>query len=35
MLNFHFSEKCLGPVSPPHSVYDLARKMILMLHSIN
>ena len=35
MLNFHFSEKGLGLVSPPHFVYDFSRKMFLMLHSIN
>ena len=35
MLNFNFSEKGLGLVSPPHFVYDFSRKMFLMLHSIN
>ena len=35
MLNFKFSEKCLGLVSPPHSVYDFSRKMFLMFHSIS
>ena len=35
MLNFSFSEKGLGLVSPPHFVYDFSRKMFLMLHSIN
>ena len=35
MLNFDFSEKGLGLVSPPHFVYDFSRKMFLMLHSIN
>ena len=35
MLNFHFSEKGLGLVSPPHFVYDFSRKIFLMLHSIN
>ena len=34
MLNFNFSEKDLGLVSPPHFVYDFSRKVILMLHSI-
>ena len=27
MLNFNFSEKGLGLVSPPHFVYDFSRKM--------
>ena len=35
ILNFNFSEKGLGLVSPPHFVYDFSRKMFLMLHSIN
>ena len=35
MLNFNFSKKGLGLVSPPHCVYDFSRKMFLMLHSIN
>ena len=35
MLNFNFSEKGLGLVSPPHFVYDFSGKMFLMLHSIN
>ena len=35
MLNFNFSEKSLGLVSPPHFVYDFSRKLFLMLHSIN
>ena len=35
MLNFNFSEKGLGLVSPPHFVYDFSRKMFLMLYSIN
>ena len=35
MLNFNFSEKGLGLVSPPHLVYDFSRKMFLMLHSID
>ena len=35
MLNFHFSEKRLGLVSPPHFVYNFSRKMFLMLYSIN
>ena len=34
-LNFNFSAKCLGLVSPPHFVYNFLRKMFLMLHSIN
>ena len=35
MLDFNFWEKDLGPVSPPHSVYDFSREMFLMLYSIN
>ena len=35
MLNFNFSEKGLGLVSPSHFMYDFSRKMFLMLHSIN
>ena len=35
MLNFNFSEKSLGLVSPPYIVYDSSRKMFVMLHSIN
>ena len=36
MLNFTFSEKGLGTVSPPQFVYDSSRKMFLkMLYSIN
>ena len=35
VLNFNFSEKGLGLVSPPHFVYDFSRKMFLMLHYIN
>ena len=35
MLNFNFSEKGLGLVSPPHFVYDFSRKMFLMLHTTN
>ena len=35
MLNFNFSEKGLGLVSPPHFPHDFSRKMLLMLHSIN
>ena len=35
MLNFNFSEKSLGLISPPHFVYDFSRKLFLMLHSIN
>ena len=35
MLNFSFSEKGLGLVSPPHFVHDFPRKMFHMLHSID
>ena len=35
MLNFNFSEKGLGLVSPQHFANDFLRKMFLMLHSIN
>ena len=35
MLNFSFSEKSLGLVSPSHFVHDFARKMFLMLDSID
>ena len=35
MPNVNFSEKGLGLVSPPHFVYDLSRKMFLILQSIN
>ena len=35
MLNFNFSEKSLGLVSPPHYVYDFSREIFLMLHSSN
>ena len=35
MLNFSFSEKGLGLVSPPHFVYDFSIKIFLMLHYIN
>ena len=35
MLNFNFSEKGLGLISPPHFVYDFSRKMLLKLHPIN
>ena len=35
MLNFDFSEKGLGIVSPPHFVYDFSRKMFLKLYSNN
>ena len=35
MLNFDFSEKGLGPVSPQHFVHGFSRKMFLMLRSIN
>ena len=33
MLNFDFSGKGLGIVSPPHLEYDFSRKMFLRLHS--
>ena len=33
MLNFNFSEKGLGLVSPPHFVYDFSIKMFLIVHS--
>ena len=33
MLNFDFSEKGLGIVSPPYFVYDFLRNMFLMLYS--
>ena len=26
MLNFHFSEKCLGLVSPPHFAHGFLKK---------
>ena len=35
MLNFDYLEKGLGIVSLPHFVYDLSRKMCLMLYAIN
>ena len=35
MLNFIFSEKSLGLVSPPHFMYDVSKKMSLMLNFIN
>ena len=35
MLNFHFLEKGLGIVSPPHFVHDFSRRMFLMLYSLN
>ena len=35
ILNFNFSEKGLGLVSPPHFVYYFSRKMFLKLHPIN
>ena len=35
MLNFHFSEKGLGLVSPPHFMYDFSRKTFVMLDFIN
>ena len=28
MLNFHFSDKGLGPVSPPYSAYDFQEKCL-------
>ena len=34
MLNFNFSEKGLGLVSPPHFLCDFSRKMFFVLHSI-
>ena len=34
MLNFNFSEKGLGLVSPPHFVYDFSRKMFPMLERV-
>ena len=30
MVNFDFSEKGLGIVSPPHLEYDFSRKVLLM-----
>ena len=35
MLSLDFLEKGLGIVSQSHFVYDLLRKMFLMLYSIN
>ena len=35
ILNFNFSEKGLGVVSPPHFVFVCSRKMFLMLCSVN
>ena len=35
MLNFDFLEKGLGIVSPPHFLYDISRKMFVMLYYIN
>ena len=35
VLNFDFLEKGLGIVSPPRFVFDVSRKMFLMLYSIN
>ena len=35
MLSFYFLEMDLGIVSSAHFVYDLLRKMFLMLYSIN
>ena len=34
MINFDFSEKGQGIASPGQCVYDLSRKMFLMLYSI-
>ena len=34
MLKFNFLERGLGLVSPPNFVYDVSRKMFLMLNSI-
>ena len=35
MLNFHFSEKSLRLVDPPHFAWDFSRKMFLVLYSIS
>ena len=35
MINFDILEKGLEIVSPPHFMYDFARKMFFMLYSIN
>ena len=35
MLNFNFSEKGMGLVSPSHFVDDFSKKMALILYSIN
>ena len=35
MLNFNFSEKSLGLVSPPYFVYGFSRKIFFMLYSLN
>ena len=35
MFNFDFLENCLGLISLPHFVNDFARKMFLILRSIN
>ena len=35
MLDFNFSEKSLGLVSPPYFVYDISWKKFLVLDSIN
>ena len=35
MLNFRFSQKGLGIVSPSHFVYDFSKKVFLILYSIN
>ena len=34
MLNFDFLEKGLGIVSPPHVLYDISRKMFVMLYQL-
>ena len=34
-LNFDFLERGLEIVSPPSFVYDISRKIFLILHSIN
>ena len=35
MINLNFSEKSLGPVFPPHSTYDVSRKIFLRLYYID
>ena len=35
MLNFHFLEKKLRIDSPPYFAHDFARKIVLILYSIN